>query len=950
MRSKPDDQEVLAELSLATFFEQMSSGVASCRMLYQDGQPDDFMYLYTNPAFHRQTGLGLVVGKRVSEVVPGIRESDPALLAIYGRVSAGGAPERFEFHVEALQHWFSVQVSSQRAGHFLAVFDVITSYKQAELSSKEAAAFKKVILNSVEAEIVVLDNAGVIVAVNEPWRRFAMENQNDPDRPVDLATGIGTNYLDVCHAGEGTDTAEINVAGDGIKAVLQGRMPVFSLNYPCHSPGLTRWFRMVVLPFGEEANAGVVITHTEITDRILREQEKASALSLLQKVASRVPGLIYQYRLRPDGSSCFPFASDAIREIYRVNPEDVRDDATRVFANLHPDDYDNVVASIRKSAQDLTAWQHEYRVKFNDGTVRWLFGNALPEREKDGSILWYGFITDVTDRVRSAEKISALMREQKAMLNNDIIGIVTVKDRTILWANPAFEQMLGYAPGELASAPTRQCHSSAEAYEEFGAAAYPVILAGNVYSAQMEQVRKDGRHIWVRVSGSMADPESGQSLWGFVDITALVQSEAKLRESQRVAQLGHWEIDLGANTLIWSDEMFHIYGVSTTGAAPTPENFLATVHHEDREHSRSMFDNSMRSHSRLDLTHRVLAPDDELKYVHVLGATLYAQDGTPLRSSGTAQNVTHAMLQEQALKESEERFRTIADYTYDWEYWENQAGQILYVSPACERVSGYSQFAFYSDSSLLGRIVHPDDALIYAEHKLECGLTADASATFRIIRKDGAIRWLAHGCSPVFSKDGNALGRRASNRDITDLKNAEQLANQLAYFDSLTNLPNRRMLLDRLDQGLMQAKRFRRSLAVMFLDLDNFKEVNDRFGHNVGDELLKVVAGRLDSCVRAGDTVARSGGDEFIIVLPEIANATDATLVAEKIIETFRTPVQVNALLLDVTTSIGIAVYPIDGTDDAQTLMKMADTAMYAIKNSGRNGYRLFVPDELPVR
>lgn len=179
-------------------------------------------------------------------------------------------------------------------------------------------------------------------------------------------------------------------------------------------------------------------------------------------------------------------------------------------------------------------------------------------------------------------------------------------------------------------------------------------------------------------------------------------------------------------------------------------------------------------------------------------------------------------------------------------------------------------------------------------------------------------------------------------RQQAALKEAEQRAQHLALFDALTDLPNRRMLLDRLQSGLAQAARFERSLAVMFLDLDRFKEVNDTFGHEVGDELLREVANRLTACVRAGDTVSRSGGDEFIIVLPEITRPADAAVVAEKIIQTFAQPITIRERVLGVTTSIGIAVYPVNGTDDANELMKKADRAMYSAKKAGRNAYRLF--------
>jgi len=179
-------------------------------------------------------------------------------------------------------------------------------------------------------------------------------------------------------------------------------------------------------------------------------------------------------------------------------------------------------------------------------------------------------------------------------------------------------------------------------------------------------------------------------------------------------------------------------------------------------------------------------------------------------------------------------------------------------------------------------------------------------------------------------------------RDISERKDAERRVHQLAFFDSLTNLPNRRMLLDRLQHGLAQAKRFGRPLAVMFLDLDRFKNINDSLGHNVGDSLLAEVATRLQACVRAGDTVSRPGGDEFVVVLPEIADSQAATIVAEKIIEALGRPMLIGDHLLDVTISIGIAIYDANASDGVVELMKKADIAMYAAKQAGRNCYRFY--------
>jgi PAS domain S-box-containing protein len=139
----------------------------------------------------------------------------------------------------------------------------------------------------------------------------------------------------------------------------------------------------------------------DITKRKEEEAIKLENLELLNKISRQVPGVIYQYRLRPDGSACFPYASEAIKDIYRVSPEEVREDSSKVTANLHPDDLEGIISSIQQSAKNLTPWKYEYRVRFSDGTVRFLYGDALPQKEADGSVLWHGFITDITEQKQS---------------------------------------------------------------------------------------------------------------------------------------------------------------------------------------------------------------------------------------------------------------------------------------------------------------------------------------------------------------------------------------------------------------------------------------------------------------------------------------------------------------------------------------------------------------------
>jgi len=306
---------------------------------------------------------------------------------------------------------------------------------------------------------------------------------------------------------------------------------------------------------------------------------------------------------------------------------------------------------------------------------------------------------------------------------------------------------------------------------------------------------------------------------------------------------------------------------------------------------------------------------------------------------------------EEVLRESELRYRTVADFTSDWEYWILADGSLRYVSPSCEQLSGYTPAEFYAQPDLLSRIVHPEDQHLYAKHRHELSLPGGHEVLdFRIQTKDGKLRWIAHVCQPVFDRDGKPNGVRASNRDNTERKHMEEQVRELAFYDPLTHLANRRLLNDRLSQTLLASKRSAFYGALMFLDLDNFKPLNDSQGHSAGDLLLTEVALRLKACVREIDTVARFGGDEFVVLLDELAlsqedSVSQAGVIAEKIRIALALPyvlglqrdgVDTVALEHRCTASIGVALF-LHGETSEHDILKRADAAMYQAKEQGRN-------------
>ncbi|ABA89287.1 sensor diguanylate cyclase/phosphodiesterase, PAS domain-containing [Syntrophotalea carbinolica DSM 2380] len=300
----------------------------------------------------------------------------------------------------------------------------------------------------------------------------------------------------------------------------------------------------------------------------------------------------------------------------------------------------------------------------------------------------------------------------------------------------------------------------------------------------------------------------------------------------------------------------------------------------------------------------------------------------------------------QKLHESEKLFRTFADFIYDWELWISAEGSLIHTSPACERISGYATTAFKNDSDLLRRIIHPEDLQRYDRCENEA---TPGFREFRMIRRDGQLRWVELLSRQLRNEEGKDLGRRLTIRDITGKKAREHEIRQIAYSDALTGLPNRLALKMDMDKALAKASRNTAMVAVLMLDLDDFKQINDTTGHAKGDEMLLLLTSRLREQLGEKDSLARLGGDEFVVVLNEIDSATCAAKKTEKILASLRdNPFDLVVAKVFASASIGIALFPQNGRD-AETLLKHADMAMYEAKNVGRNTYRFF-SDELHRR
>jgi diguanylate cyclase (GGDEF)-like protein/PAS domain S-box-containing protein len=472
-----------------------------------------------------------------------------------------------------------------------------------------------------------------------------------------------------------------------------------------HPDGTTHWLRSRMHrhhnPDGTVTDLGVVmdVTTEHEAERALQEK-----LAFIEKITSRVPDVLYQYQRREDGSVWFPFISESVSRLFHVVPEEVRRDARRIFALVHPDDLGPLFDSMRATARDGASWQHDFRVCQPDGSTRWMRGNSITVREPNGDLVSYGALSDITERKEAQDRLQ--------------------------------------------------------------------------------------------------------------------ESEARFRSLTDLSSDWYWE----------TDEHFR---------------FTNFVGYRDGK--------------------SILTQEDSL------GKTRWELG---------------------AMNLSDE----------DWE--------------AHRRVLAAHQP--FRDLELQ-RL----DAL-------------------------GKVYWVAVSGTPIFDEKGRFRGYRGIGRDISKRKHAEDETQRLAFYDTLTGLPNRRLLIDRLGHAQVTSARSRRYGALLFIDLDNFKDLNDTLGHDVGDQLLEQVALRLVSCLREGDTAARFGGDEFVVMLEDLSDseaegARQAELVAEKIMARLNAPYELVGRQHSSSPSIGITLF-CGTTLGVDELLKRADVAMYQAKGAGRNTLRFFDP------
>ena len=603
----------------------------------------------------------------------------------------------------------------------------------------------------------------------------------------------------------------------------------------------------------------------------------------------------------------------------------------------------------------------DWEMRRKDGSTflaRMIAKSIGPSAARRGTV-W--IVDDVTQARRHGDEVARLLREQEIIFETASVGIVFLRDRRVVRCNARFEQMHGYGLGELNGQPTSILHASEDDQSRLDEA-YALLRSGAPFQGTALRRRKDGSTIWVRTVGRAIDPRDPHkgSVWTSEDITEQRRGEEELQRllAEQEALLNNVVVGIAITQerrIMRCNRRFEELFDYEPGEAN--DMSARQIYFTDQEFERAAqnYDELARgaTHSREQWLRR---RDGTGFWCRLSGRAVQPGDAAP-GAVWLFEDISEAKRREEEVRRAlAEQALILANATIGIAFLRERT--IQRCNPRMEEMLGYAPGELVGKST---RVFHLSDAAFEEVGRIAYPALGrgEAYTEERQLRcKDGRLLWCKvvgraidaaqpHEGSIWIYDDISAehaaregLERMVAER-TSELRDAQERAQHLADHDALTGLPNRRLLEDRLTQALALSQRNRKQSAVMFVDLDRFKAINDSLGHTVGDLVLKEVAKRLVKQLRVGDTVCRIGGDEFVVVLPESKRSTDAANVAAKIIETLSQPVHAADRELTVTPSIGIAVFPEDGRD-AGMLIRNADAAMYHAKESGRANFQFF--------
>jgi diguanylate cyclase (GGDEF)-like protein/PAS domain S-box-containing protein len=599
---------------------------------------------------------------------------------------------------------------------------------------------------------------------------------------------------------------------------------------------------------------------------------------------------------------------------------------------IHPEDLPGAEPGWRELLTgECDTWEVALRFGSTATGWRWCLGSVGIDREAGLVIGTH----QETSALREAEE-----RFRRAFEDAGIGMSITGLDGRFVRVNHSLAEILGRTPEDLTGVHVMEVtHPDHHAADREGMRA---LLEGelSVYRTEKRYVRTGGKEAWVSLDVSVVRDADGAPVHYLAQMTdigarraaeeARAESERRFRTLASASPVGIFAMGHDGRLAYANDHLREIFGLSADLDGPS---WLQRIAAEDRARVVVEIRRARTLGERASLDVRVEDGIDRWARINIAPVL----DGTdePTGLVGTVEDVTVEVTARMALAAREAEYRMLAEHSTDFLSRHGLDGTFRYASPVSLTLLGWPAEAMLGETHTTLGLDHPEDVDIF-ERSWAQALRSDAQRTvaYRAKRRDGSIVWLETTLRAVRDGDGKAREMVCVSRDISERKSAELELAHRALHDGLTGLPNRSLFLDRLAHALRRSRRRDRGIAVLFVDLDRFKVVNDSLGHKAGDRMLVDVAMRLSSTLRPSDTLARFGGDELTLLCEDIGDEQDARIIAERLLETFADPFVVKDGEAFLQASIGIALSR-DGFEVAEDLIRDADAAMYRAKERG---------------
>jgi len=604
-----------------------------------------------------------------------------------------------------------------------------------------------------------------------------------------------------------------------------------------------------------------------------------------------------------------------------------------------PEDRADVDKKFQDAIKNQGDYKYECRIRRKDGEIRWILISGGHAFNSSGQVeLMAGLVQDIT-KLKQAEIIKshheaelqslfkALPDTYFRMKSDGTILDYQAQSKDELYIQP--ENFLGKRMQDIL--PKKIGALFQEKIDE-------IARANNTLVFKYElMTNNEVRYFDARLNRISIN---NQLICVIRDITEQNYLNERLEKAQKQAKLGSWEQTFYQNSdkLFWSNEVYSIFEYDTKSTM-TFEQFIARVHPDDRDKVIDAFQSSIELHSLYHIEHRLLFSDGRIKYVNERAEHFYNENNKHIHTLGTVQDIT----EQKSAEENLQLFSRVFSDTHEGIIITDPQQRIIDVNPAFCQITGYSrEEVLYKKPKILSS--GKQSPQFYDNMWQSVNELGHWQGELWNRTKQGELYAELLNISSLTNAQNEVTHYVGVFSDITRSKRHQDQLNLMAHYDVLTKLPNRALFIDRFHQSIAHSIRTGHQLAVCFLDLDDFKPVNDNYGHEVGDRLLIQVAQRITSCIREEDTVSRQGGDEFAILLNDIKSASQYEGTITRIHLALAEPYLIDGIQHEVTASSGVTLYPSDD-GDIDTLLRHADHAMYHSKLLGKHRFQLYSPD-----